>query len=78
MAIRTTKGRALRTAVTALSLAVGLVLVAGCGSDEEPAATGDVLAAEVFDAEATTIDGEPFDLGELADRDLVLWFWAPW
>jgi hypothetical protein len=32
----------------------------------------------VFEGEAVTIDGAPFDLGELAGTDLVLWFWAPW
>ena len=40
--------------------------------------TGSVLAADVFDAEAVTVDGEVFDLAQLADSDLVLWFWAPW
>jgi hypothetical protein len=43
-----------------------------------PTATGPTLAPSVFEGEAVTIDGTPFDLGELANKDLVLWFWAPW
>ncbi|MDH4362587.1 MAG: hypothetical protein OEY41_02750 [Acidimicrobiia bacterium] len=28
--------------------------------------------------QAVTIDGTSFDLGSLAGKDLVVWFWAPW
>ncbi len=66
-------------------LIVAALFAASCsGSDAESAAgsdaasSGDVLASEVFDAEATTVDGQVFDLAQLADSDLVLWFWAPW
>lgn len=38
----------------------------------------DTLSAATFDGEATTVDGVSFDLGTLANKDLVLWFWAPW
>ena len=47
-------------------------------SGAEPDPTGPVLPVSVFDATATTLGGEPFDLGPLANADLVLWFWAPW
>ncbi len=65
-------------------LAVAVLFAASCsGSDTEAgsetaAPSGDVLASDVFDAEATTVDGQVFDLAQLADSDLVLWFWAPW
>ncbi|MGI9613500.1 MAG: hypothetical protein ACR2QO_11355 [Acidimicrobiales bacterium] len=42
------------------------------------APTGDVLPASTFEGTATTVDGEPFDLGQLAGTDVILWFWAPW
>jgi hypothetical protein len=45
-------------------------------SAAEPAS--DVLAAATFDGEATTVSGEVFDLAGLANKDLVIWFWAPW
>lgn len=51
----------------------------GDGSGAETAApTGPRLDASLFSGEAQTIGGESFDLGSLADKDLVLWFWAPW
>ena len=50
----------------------------GADASETAAPSGDVLASDVFDAEATTVDGQVFDLAQLADSDLVLWFWAPW
>jgi hypothetical protein len=46
------------------------------GAAGEP--TGPRLSAEVFDGEATTVDGASFDLATLASKDLVVWFWAPW
>ena len=49
-------------------------------SDESSADTpnADTLGAATFDGEATTIGGMSFDLGALANKDLVIWFWAPW
>ncbi len=67
----------------AASLSIAL---SACGSDDastDVAADGGpelpVLdAATAFDGQATTVQGEPFDLGTLAGSDLVVWFWAPW
>ena len=36
------------------------------------------LDADVLQGQAATIDGTSFDLGSLAGKDLVVWFWAPW
>lgn len=46
------------------------------GSKPKPA--GPTVDPAVFQGQATTIDGQPFDLGSLANKDLVVWFWAPW
>jgi peroxiredoxin len=32
----------------------------------------------VLDFRATAVDGTPFSGADLAGRDTVLWFWAPW
>ena len=37
-----------------------------------------VLDPSTFEGEAVTLDGEAYDLGQLANADLVVWFWAPW
>lgn len=67
-----------------------LLVASGCGGTTEGAAAGsdadaggeapagDRLAESTFDVEAVTVDGEPFDLAQLAASDVVLWFWAPW
>ena len=68
-----------------------LVLAAGCGSEAEEATESGstesgssaaygsaVLESSVLDGEATTVEGETFQLGSLADTDVVVWFWAPW
>lgn len=36
------------------------------------------LDADVLQGQAATIEGTSFDLGSLAGKDLVVWFWAPW
>lgn len=36
------------------------------------------LDPAVLQGQAATIDGTSFDLGSLAGKDLVVWFWAPW
>lgn len=43
---------------------------------EEP--VGQRLDPSVLSGEFTTISGETIELGSLADKDLVVWFWAPW
>ncbi|MGI9596032.1 MAG: hypothetical protein ACR2QK_07715 [Acidimicrobiales bacterium] len=45
---------------------------------EETAPTGPTLDVSVLSGQAMTVTGESFDLGSLADKDLVVWFWAPW
>ena len=41
-------------------------------------AAGPVLDASVLSGEAPLVAGGSFDLGTLTDKDLVVWFWAPW
>jgi hypothetical protein len=61
-------------------------LLSACGSDDGTAAggagstgtTADTLALSTFEGEATTLDGETFDVASLGRQDLVIWFWAPW
>lgn len=60
-------------------MAAALALAACGGSDSATTPNpDDVLASDVFDATARTVSGDAFQLGTLADQDLVLWFWAPW
>lgn len=79
-----TGSRSVRRSAAAAVVAAGLALAA-CGSDDSAesapltaGAAADVLAADTFEATAQTIQGETFDLGQLAGTDLILWFWAPW
>lgn len=65
--------RAIRLVVAAALLSFGL---AACGSDD--AGDGLALDQSVFDTTAQTVQGETFDLNELAGQDLIVWFWAPW
>lgn len=37
-----------------------------------------MLDPATFAGQATSVDGETVELSALADKDLVLWFWAPW
>ncbi len=80
-----------RMGLAAATAAVALLAAACGGSDdateassdggaetESAASNGPVLDPSLFSGEAQTIGGESFDLGSLADKDLVLWFWAPW
>ncbi len=85
---RTSRRRPSRTGLVAATAAVALLAAACGGSDatesadgsatESAAQNGPRLDASLFSGEAQTISGETFDLGSLADKDLVLWFWAPW
>lgn len=73
-------GRGCRSAVVTVVLAL---TAAACSGESTTSAGGDAdggtrLAASILDGEATTVDGEPFDLATLAGSDLVVWFWAPW
>jgi hypothetical protein len=61
---------------------VGLmaVLITGAcgGMDDDDDRTSATVGPDMFEGTATTVDGEEVDLATLADRDLVVWFWAPW
>lgn len=48
------------------------------GADESAAPSGPVIDPAIFSGQALTVSGETFELGELAGKDLVVWFWAPW
>lgn len=76
-----------------VALALGAAACGGSDADDATAASdgaegtapesaapadGPVLDASVFSGEATTVEGASFDLGPLANQDLVVWFWAPW
>lgn len=40
---------------------------------------GDAMSTDhPLSFQSVTTEGEPFDAAELAGRDVVLWFWAPW
>ncbi len=79
-----------RSSVAAVAAGLSLFAAACGGSDvvDDAAAqpdaavaaadSGTVLDASVLSGQATTATGESFDLGGLADKDLVVWFWAPW
>ncbi|MGF1596950.1 MAG: hypothetical protein ACFCVK_08450 [Acidimicrobiales bacterium] len=72
--------RSARLAAVLLAVAFG---AAACGGDEDTSAAaaerdGPRLETSVLEGQATTVGGDPFDLGTLANADLVVWFWAPW
>lgn len=52
--------------------------VTGGDGTGAPGADGPHLAASVFEGEIPTVDGATFDLATVANKDLVVWFWAPW
>ena len=45
-----------------------LGLAASCGGDDR----------EPIRVQASTVDGQVVIVDDLADRDTMLWFWAPW
>jgi len=58
-------------------LSVGLLLLTGCGGVDS-SLTERESAAEKLAFQATTVEGKSFDGTSLIDRDVVLYFWAPW
>ena len=48
-----------------------LVVAASCSSG------GDAVATPL-DFSAPTVGGGELDMGDYADRDLAMWFWAPY
>jgi hypothetical protein len=80
---RSSSRSAVRLVVLVMAVAVA-ALVSACGGSDaevEVAASdggGATLDPSVLAGEAATVSGDVFDLGTLADQDLVVWFWAPW
>ena len=62
--------------------AVAVALLVGCGGGDDGAgssgSTDSTVAADAFDGAAPTVDGGEVDLADFGERDLVVWFWAPW
>ena len=60
-------------------LIAAVLALAACGGSSAPEARpgGDVDPA-AFTGSASTVTGDDVDLAAYADRDLVVWFWAPW
>jgi hypothetical protein len=66
-------------------LAVTLAACAGTGSDAgaprdaaAPAEQGSGASLAALDWSVALVGGGQLDGGDLAGRDVVLWFWAPW
>lgn len=83
MARSPSRRRASGIAAALLAFSLGAAACGGSDTETESgaateSANGPVLDASTFSGEATTIDGASFDLGPLANQDLVVWFWAPW
>lgn len=64
----------MRTLLVPLALATFLL---GCGTADDTRAAPPI-GDDAFDVVAPTIDGDEADLRRYAERDLVVWFWAPW
>jgi cytochrome oxidase Cu insertion factor (SCO1/SenC/PrrC family) len=76
-----------RRRTATLAVFVACLLATSCGGSSDEASTapsttaapaGDVLPASTFEVTATTVDGDSYDLSQLAGTDVILWFWAPW
>ena len=61
-------------------LLVAVVLLAGCSTAGEGAASGSPAPSDArhLAFSAQTLDGASFDGAQLAGKPAVLWFWAPW
>lgn len=78
-----TNQRQRRRRIAAAPLVAMILVLAGCSGSDDVSVTaspggGDVLSPATFEGEAMSVSGETVDLATLADRDLILWFWAPW
>lgn len=75
-------GGATPSSATPPTLPGGTATSAAAGGSTAPKAPADPnaprLDAAVLQGQAATLDGTSFDLGALAGKDLVVWFWAPW
>ena len=52
------------------------VTVGACGDDSGDPST--VALDDPFTGTVTAVDGDDIDLAAFDDKDLVVWFWAPW
>lgn len=75
-------GGAIPSTATAPTLPGGTATSAAASSAAVSKAPADPSAprldADVLQGQANTIEGTSFDLGSLAGKDFVVWFWAPW
>ncbi len=60
-------------------LAVALLTIAACGSDDGPSsgATGGTTGSSVLQFTAKTLDGQTVEGTSYAGRPVAFWFWAP-
>ena len=59
-------------------LLAAVALLAACGDDAPAARPAGPVDLVAFTRTAETITGDRIELAGYADRDLVVWFWAPW
>ena len=62
-------------------LLVAAAVLVGCGDGSDPPEArpaGNDVELAAFGRTAETVTGEQVELAAYADRDLVVWFWAPW
>lgn len=75
-------GAATPSSATPPTLPGGTATSAAAGGTSATKAPADPnaprLDADALQGQAAAIDGTSFDLGSLAGKDLVVWFWAPW
>ena len=50
----------------------------GAATSSNSALADTLLPSSVTSLSHQTIDGQTFELANLAGQDVVLWFWAPW
>ncbi|MEJ7832527.1 MAG: redoxin domain-containing protein [Nocardioides sp.] len=65
----------MRSVAVALAMVLGL---AACGTDAEAGSDATTSLTDQLEFTADTVDGVNFEGTALADKDVVLWFWAPW
>ena len=66
----------MRRVLAALGVVLVGVTAVACGSDAGDPTT--VALDDPFTGTVMTVDGGQVDLGTFEDKDLVVWFWAPW
>ena len=66
----------MRRVLAALGVVLVGVTAGACGRDGGSPTT--VALDDPFAGTAMTVEGGQVDLGAFDDKDLVVWFWAPW